>query len=234
MAYSPTTWEDEVPDSTPVKYTITDDTAGEIAASATIDLATAPTTSGTPINAANLNHIEQGIADVEAATVPDILTAKGDLVSASAADTAEILNVGAAGTYLIPDSSEASGLKWAAMITHGLYTSTSWDGDAITKDTTYTINAASVFSTPAAAKMLLINIGAQWASLNLGAEHIFICNPAAAVIQKGFIVLTPKYQAVDDFAAGWVPLDSSGQFAVRSTGTYSPTHVYINIIAYML
>jgi len=60
--YTKTVWEDEVPVSTPVKYSITDDVAGEIAGSAVIAVETS-VTAGTPINATNLNKIETGIYD---------------------------------------------------------------------------------------------------------------------------------------------------------------------------
>jgi len=76
MVYSPTTWTDEVLGATPAKYVITDDTAGEIAASATIDLATAPTP-GTPVDATHLNNIEDGIVTLEsdlASTAADLVT----------------------------------------------------------------------------------------------------------------------------------------------------------------
>ena len=63
--YTPTTWVDEVPASSPLKYAITGDVEGEISASAQIDLATAITTPGTPLNATNLNHIEQGLETVQ-------------------------------------------------------------------------------------------------------------------------------------------------------------------------
>jgi hypothetical protein len=43
-----------------------------------------------------------------------ILDAKGDLIAATAADTASRLAVGANGTVLTADSAEATGLKWAA------------------------------------------------------------------------------------------------------------------------
>lgn len=42
-----------------------------------------------------------------------IVDAKGDLISATAADTPARLAVGANGTTLVADSSEATGLKWA-------------------------------------------------------------------------------------------------------------------------
>jgi len=58
--YTPTVWEDEVPASTPVKYSITDDTNGVLAASAEIAPVTT-ITPGTPLNATNLNKIENGV-----------------------------------------------------------------------------------------------------------------------------------------------------------------------------
>ena len=52
------------------------------------------------------------VRDNFAAGVPDIFGAKGDLAVASQADVALALNAGSIGNYLIPDSSESSGLKW--------------------------------------------------------------------------------------------------------------------------
>lgn len=63
MAYTKTTWVDEVPAETPVKYKITDDTGGVIAASATIETVTS-ITAGTALTAANLNNIEEGLEAV--------------------------------------------------------------------------------------------------------------------------------------------------------------------------
>jgi hypothetical protein len=42
-----------------------------------------------------------------------IVDAKGDLIAASAADTPARLAVGANGTFLTPDSTQSTGLKWA-------------------------------------------------------------------------------------------------------------------------
>jgi len=88
MPYTKTTWADEVPASLPIKYAIEDDTAGEVATSATIALVTS-VTAGTPVNAANLNKIETGIetaqAAAEAAVPKSLFTAIGDLLYATAA-----------------------------------------------------------------------------------------------------------------------------------------------------
>jgi hypothetical protein len=46
--------------------------------------------------------------------VTDAVTTKGDIVAATAADTLTRLGVGANDTVLTADSSQATGLKWAA------------------------------------------------------------------------------------------------------------------------
>jgi len=51
-----------------------------------------------------------------------IVDAKGDLISATAADTPARLAVGANGTVLTADSAEATGLKWATPASGGGYT----------------------------------------------------------------------------------------------------------------
>jgi len=65
MSYVPVTWADEIPTTSPIKYKISQASNGDIAANATIEIVTS-VTPGTPVNAANLNHLELG---VEAATV---------------------------------------------------------------------------------------------------------------------------------------------------------------------
>lgn len=66
MAYTKTVWTDELPATTPIKYLVTDDTDGVVAESATIEVLTS-VTAGTPVNAANLNHIETGIYNAQVA-----------------------------------------------------------------------------------------------------------------------------------------------------------------------
>jgi hypothetical protein len=53
------------------------------------------------------------IPSVEGGIQPTIFDAKGDLLTATAADTAARLAVGANDTLLIADSTAATGLKWA-------------------------------------------------------------------------------------------------------------------------
>ena len=54
------------------------------------------------------------IPSVEGGIQPTLLDAKGDLIAAVAADTPARLGVGANATVLTADSTEATGLKWAA------------------------------------------------------------------------------------------------------------------------
>jgi hypothetical protein len=62
-----------------------------------------------------------------------ILDAKGDLIAATAADTAARLAVGANGTVLTADSAEATGLKWATPTAGGytLISTTTLSGSSV-------------------------------------------------------------------------------------------------------
>jgi hypothetical protein len=58
-------------------------------------------------------EFNQYIRDNFAAGVPDIFSAKGDLVAATAANAATRLAVGTNGQRLVADSTQATGVKWA-------------------------------------------------------------------------------------------------------------------------
>ena len=62
MPYSRLIWTNEIPTVTPIKYKITQTTDGDVAANAEIEIVT-PVTAGTPVNAANLNHLEDGVEE---------------------------------------------------------------------------------------------------------------------------------------------------------------------------
>jgi len=89
MPYTPTTWTNEVPDTTPIKYKITQTTDGDIAPNAKIEVVTG-VTAGTPVNATNMNKIETGIQTAQAAAeaaqttanaaMPNPFTTVGDMV----------------------------------------------------------------------------------------------------------------------------------------------------------
>lgn len=64
--YVKVNFSNEVPATTPVKYKISQTTDGDVATDATIELVTS-VTPGTPLNAANLDHMETGIFNAQAA-----------------------------------------------------------------------------------------------------------------------------------------------------------------------
>lgn len=73
-----------------------------------------------------------------------IVDAKGDLISATAADTPARLAVGANGTVLTADSAETTGLKWVAPSAAGAsFTLLNAGGTALTAATTITISGIS-------------------------------------------------------------------------------------------
>jgi hypothetical protein len=62
----------------------------------------------------------QMLTNANAAIAKTIVDAKGDLISATAADTPARLAIGTNGTVLTADSAEATGLKWAASAAGGM------------------------------------------------------------------------------------------------------------------
>lgn len=111
MAYTPTTWSDEVPDTTPVKYTIRDTNGNILYDNVRIDLKTG-VTAGTAVNAANLNHIEQGIVTLENGTYPKVFSGKGQLMVGYSAGIGGLLGEGSLGQVLIADPSAYYGVRW--------------------------------------------------------------------------------------------------------------------------
>ena len=90
-----------------------------------------------------------------------ILDAKGDLITATAADTPARLAVGANNTVLTADSSTATGLKWAAAAGGGKVLQVVQDvstTEESTTSTSYVDTALSIAITPSAAtsKVLVI------------------------------------------------------------------------------
>lgn len=71
----------------------------------------------TPVTAAGLEQIEQGIADAHTEHIEKtIVDAKGDLIVATAADVVARLAAGANDTLLVADSAQAAGLKYAKLV----------------------------------------------------------------------------------------------------------------------
>ena len=97
MPYTRINWVDEIPQSTPVTYTIKDDSEQIIHDDITIELKT-PVVEGTPLTAANLNHLEDGIVDVETAAAAAQNTANQAVSAAATAQNTANQAVSAAAT----------------------------------------------------------------------------------------------------------------------------------------
>ena len=78
-----------------------------------------------------------------AAIAKTIVDAKGDIIAATAADTVSRLAVGANNTVLTADSTEATGLKWAAPSGGANYSLINAGGTALTGAQTITISGIS-------------------------------------------------------------------------------------------
>ena len=102
------------------------------------------------------------LPSVEGGIQPTIVDAKGDLITATAADTPARLAVGATNGYILTvDSTEATGLKWAAAAAGGTtvkVVSASASTSVTSTSTTYVDTGLSVTITPtsASSKILII------------------------------------------------------------------------------
>lgn len=162
MPYTKTTWTDEIPASSPVKYEIVDDVLGEVAGSATI----APVTSitpGTALNATNLNKIETGIetaqAAAEAAIPKSTVTTSGDIIVATGSATVTRLAKGTAHQSLHMNS-DASALAWrsrvlalisqssSSLIAHNTNTIASFDTENIDTNSFFTSGSPTILTIP--------------------------------------------------------------------------------------
>jgi len=84
------------------------------------------------------------LPSVEGGIQPTIVDAKGDLITATAADTPARIAVGANDTVLTADSTQATGLKWAAAASGGAnWSLLNSGGTALTGATTITVSGIS-------------------------------------------------------------------------------------------
>ena len=149
------------------------------------------------------------VETTESSIANDVLTAKGDLISASAASTAIILGVGTDGQILAANSATASGLEWidnqvgtVTSVTAG----TGLDGGAIT--TSGTIDLADTTVTPGTYTYSTFTVDQQGriTSASSGTDPVTSVSGTAPVQVTGTTTPTISVDAASTTAAGIVQL----------------------------
>ena len=136
-----------------------------------------------------------------------IFDAAGDIIAASAADTAARLAVGANGTVLTADSGEATGLKWTSASAAKNFTLVNTGGTALS-GTTVTISGIS-----AADELLILIVGASTTGGGTGLIRINGDTTSANyAIAGGFIDGKATYNA--NFVGDISELGTGGYFRV--------------------
>jgi hypothetical protein len=150
---------------------------------------------------------------------PDQLTAKADLITATAAGTAAILAIGTNGQVLTADSTEAKGMKWATpsslpsqtgnsgkyLTTNG--TATSWGAAVSTLDLTFNAQTGTTYSLVAA---------------DANNKLVTLTNASAITLTVPNGVFTTGQQInIQQRGAGQVSIVSDGTTILTSTGATS-------------
>jgi hypothetical protein len=101
------------------------------------------------------------LPSIEGGIQPTIVDAKGDLITATAADTPARIAVGANDTVLTADSTTATGLKWATVAAGANWTLLNAGGTALSGSSTVTVSGIS-----AADKVMVLVGGASTGAVN--------------------------------------------------------------------
>lgn len=228
--YSPTTWTNETPAASPVKYKITDDSSGVLANSAKIEVVTS-VTAGTPLNATNFNKIEQGIVSVETkanTAITNAATAQSAAnaaqVSASAANTKAITATATATEAL----SAVNALYIQRFVPIFLPSLTNYNGASVSVGSYLTYLSewdlmGSSLPTNVIAILLIVSV--KWSSNNIG-NYLSINSSG-----NDYGVVRPLNTSFYTDAQVIVPVDA-GHITVNVGGAAAPTNVYIKIAGY--
>lgn len=126
-----------------------------------------------------------------------IFDAKGDLIAATAADTAARLGVGANGTVLTADSAEATGLKWAAPSAGANWSLVNSGGTSLSG------SATTVSGISGADKIMVIVAGASTTTTQSEIQVRVNSLTTSSYYRSGFYIFSgPSYNAGNFSAVG--------------------------------
>jgi hypothetical protein len=159
------------------------------------------------------------IPSVEGGIQPTLLTAKGDLISATAASTVAVLPVGSDTQILVADSAEATGLKWATFAptlnndSTGNYKNRAWGFNNTTAFNAVDGSDTAIGAiTSGTGGLMGKNANNSSSSVNAPMGTLWIYNYASATKLK-------QYQGL----GGWYDGTSTNQTQIVVNGVYNST-----------